>query len=405
MCVRKGYSTQQCLLALLEKWKRAVDSGQMFGALLTDLSKAFDCLDLELLIAKLNAYGFSLPALKLVHDYLSNRKQRTKVNRTYSSWLEIVFGVPQGSILGPLLFNIFLADLFFILNDVDIASYADDNTPYVIADDINGVITSLEQTSKASFEWFENNLLKSNADKCHLLVSSSDAVNLRVSEYDIKNSECEKLLGVKFDNKLTFEKHITDICRKASRKSYALARIAPYMDLSKRRMVMNAFFNSQFNYCPLIWMCHNRTTNRKINRLHERCLRIIYNDKQSSFKMLLEKDSSVSIHDKNIQCLATEMYKVSNGLSPPIVSNIFTHKNCHPYNLRLNSQFSRPLVRSVFHGTESISYLGPVIWDILPESYKNLPNVSVFKNRIKKWKPESCSCRLCKTYISRFGFT
>ena len=84
----KGYSTKQCLLALLEKWKRAADSGQMFGALLTDLSKAFDCLDHELLIAKLNAYGFSLPALKLVYDYLSNRKQRIKVNRTYSSCLE-----------------------------------------------------------------------------------------------------------------------------------------------------------------------------------------------------------------------------------------------------------------------------------------------------------------------------
>ena len=163
---QKGYSTQQCLLDFLEKWKRAADGGQMFGALLTDLSKAFDCLDHELLIAKLNAYGFSLPALKLVHDYLSNRKQRTKVNRTYSSRLEIVFGVPQGSILGPLLLNTFLADLFFILNDVDIASYADDNTPYVIADDISGVITSLEQTSKTLFEWFENNLLKSNTDKC-----------------------------------------------------------------------------------------------------------------------------------------------------------------------------------------------------------------------------------------------
>ena len=162
----------------------------MFGAFLIDLSKAFDCLDQELLFAKRNAYSFSLSALKLVHDYLSNRKQRTKVNRTYSSWLEIVFGVPQGSILDPLLFSIFLADLFFILNDVDIASYAGNNTAYVIADDINGVIASLEKVSKALFEWFENNLLKSNANKCHLLVSSSDAVNLRASKYDIKNSEC-----------------------------------------------------------------------------------------------------------------------------------------------------------------------------------------------------------------------
>ena len=84
------------------------------------------------------------------------------------------------------MFNIFLADLFFILNDVGIVSYADDNTPYVIADDINGVIASLEKASKALFEWFENNLLKSNADKCHLLVSSSNAISLRVSEYDIK---------------------------------------------------------------------------------------------------------------------------------------------------------------------------------------------------------------------------
>ena len=90
---RKSFSTQHCLLAMLEKWKRFIDNGKMFGALLTDLSKVFDCIDHELLIAKLNAYGFSLTALKLVHSYLSNRKQRTKINSSYSSWLEIIFGV------------------------------------------------------------------------------------------------------------------------------------------------------------------------------------------------------------------------------------------------------------------------------------------------------------------------
>ena len=100
---------------MLEKWKNAVDKGKVFAALLTDFSKAFDCLRHELIIAKLNAYGFKLPVLKLMHNYLSHSKQRTKVNHTYSSWDEILFGVPQGSILGPILFNVFLSDFFLVI--------------------------------------------------------------------------------------------------------------------------------------------------------------------------------------------------------------------------------------------------------------------------------------------------
>ena len=129
---RKGYSAQQCLLAMIEKWKK--DSGGIFGALLTDLSKAFDCIPHDLIIAKLEAYGFHIDALKLIHDYLSNRKQRVKVNDGYSSWKDIFYGVPQGFILGPLLFNIHLCDLFYFLKELDIASYADDTTIYEVSE-------------------------------------------------------------------------------------------------------------------------------------------------------------------------------------------------------------------------------------------------------------------------------
>ena len=219
--------------------------------------------------------------------------------------------------------------------------------------------------------------MKNNADKCHFLVSTSQEVSLNVNTFKLKNSDCEKLLGVKFDSKLRFDQHITDLCRTASRKIHALARVTPFMNLSKRRLLMNSFFKTQFNYCPLMWMCHSRENNRKINRLHERCLRTIYNDKQSSFNELLEKDGSVSIHERNLQVLATEMYKISNGLSTPLMKDIFPI-NRNPFNLRQNSQFSRPAINTVYHGTESISNLGPKIWDLVPRNLKEISELDKF---------------------------
>ena len=134
---------------------------------------------------------------------------------------------------------------------------------------------------------------------------------------------------------------------------------------------MNAFFKSQFNCCPLLWMCHSPANNGKINRLHERCLRIIYSDKQSSFEMLLEKDGSVSEHH---------------------------------HDLRKNSQFTIPPIRTVYHGSKSISFLGPKIWKILPNRLKNVNSTEAFKMQIKKWKPENCPCWLCNDYVQNYGF-
>ena len=155
------------------------------------------------------------------------------------------------------------------------------------------------------------------------------------------------------------------------------------MSLEKKKLLMNSFFNAQFNYCPLIWMLHSRSNNNKIKHLHERCLRIIYNDKQSSYEKLLIKDGMVSIHHRNIQTLATEMFKVKNELSPEIICDIFMQRINNHYNLRHINHFETTFVKTVYNGTESVSYLGTKIWDIVPEEYKTLNSLNSFKESIK----------------------
>ena len=190
------------------------------------------------------------------------------------------------------------------MNETDFASYADDNTPCFVGNNIEDVIIKLQNASLTLFQRFYDNQMKTNPDKCHFICSTDDKVNIIAENQKICSSPCEKLLGVRFDSKLTLDAHINDICKKAGLKLKALAKTTPYMDLNKKRLLLNAFFMSQFIYCQLVWMCHKRTKNDKINKLYERCHRLIYNDKKSSFEELLEVDGSVSVHDRYLETLS-----------------------------------------------------------------------------------------------------
>ena len=224
----------------------------------------------------------------------------------------------------------------------------------------------------------------------HILFSGNDKVSANINHHTIISENKNELLSIILDSKLSFEDHINSLYKKASQKLNALARIAPYMCLEKRKTVMKAYITSQFGYCPLVWMFHSRSLNNKISSLQERVLRITYGDRSSSFENLLKKDNSVSIHRRNIQALATEMFKVKNNIALEIMKELFAPK-MSSYGLCNNNLFKRRRVNSLWHDTESVSYLGPKIWDLVPNEIKESESLNGLKFKIKRWFHEGCS--------------
>ena len=199
--------------------------------------------------------------------------------------------------------------MFFVMNDIDFASSADDNTPHVSSDSIENLIRKLENDSIKLFKWFSDNVMKENKDKYHLIVNSYEHVSMKLNNTEIESSNCERLLRVKIDSELNFKELLHGIIKRASRKINDLSRIAPHINIAKQGLLINSFFASQFNYFPLVWICHHCSVNNKINRLHERSLSIVYSDSVSSFEDLLDKDRSDSAHVKFIKTLSIEMLK------------------------------------------------------------------------------------------------
>ena len=241
--------------------------------------------------------------MNLLFSYLKNRKQRVRLISTYSEWIDILFGVPQGSILGPLLFNIFLCNLFLFLHDIPVANYADDNTPYCTGLKISDVLIKLENAAETLLQWFKDNRMKANPDKYHLLINNTkESFQIKIGNETISNSKYEKLLGVKIDHELNFNDHVLSLCKKASQKLNAFSRIASCMTFDQRRLILNSFITSHISYCLIVWKFHSRKLNERINHIYERALRIVYKDFSSSFQELLIED--------HLQKLGTESSKL-----------------------------------------------------------------------------------------------
>ena len=227
-----------------------------------------------------------------------------------------------------------------MVESTEVCNFANNTTFFACDKDLNYLINILEHDSLLAIEWFENNYMKLNQEKCNLVVSENKFENIwaDIDHAKIWESPKQKLLVVVIDRDLSFDGYVSSLCRKAGKKLSALARLSHYMSLKQRRVLMKSFIEAQFGYCQLIWMFHTPELNRKINQIHERALRIVYRDNSSSFTELLKKDNSVCIHYRNIQSLAIELYKVKHTIPSSLILDIFPLRSVD-YNLRTQTDF------------------------------------------------------------------
>ena len=258
-------------------------------------------------------------------SYLKNRKQRVQINSNFSATKSVIAGVPQGSIDGPLLFNLFINDLVLFLTETMLSNYADNNNLFSIGRDLNKVKDTLAKDFGIVTNWFYENFMVLNSKKCHFMCIGKDGENETFTFKDVcyKSSKEEVILGITIDNKLSFDSHIRKMCKKSGQKFNAHSRITTFLNKDQKSIIFNAMIKSQFSYCPIIWKFSSRRSNNLINKVHERSLRLITNDENSSFETLLQNINDITVHQRNLQILMTEVYKIIKSEAQAIMKNLF----------------------------------------------------------------------------------
>ena len=191
---------------------------------------------------------------------------------------------------------------------------------------------------------------------------------------------------------------------KKSLKLHTPTRCAKFVSTEKRRLIFKAFIISQFSYCPLLWIFHTKQLNNLINSLHEKALGVTYQDRNSSFSELLNLNKSVSVHYRNIKYLLTEIDKVKMGLFPPIMNDIFSLSENSSYNLSCSVTVNRRNIRTSKFGFETVRTIEAIFWNDLPAELKHAESLKILKQKMKRWHPNDCPCKICRKFIKNLGY-
>ena len=266
---RKHHGCDAALLSLTKQWKKELDNHKIIGLVSMDLSKAFDTLPHELIIKKLRLYGADDKTAELFKDYLSNRRQRVKIGNSYSALQSITAGVPQGSILGPVLFNIFMNDLAYVVKQSSLSAYADDTQIFHADKDPNKVEETINDDLSNVDKWYKENGMKRNPSKYHAMILGKTQKKLKFhcENIVIPNSEAFELLGVTVDNKLKFDLHTAKVCRKVSQQVAVLRRMRNMLPFEIRVRIYKSFIVLHFTYCAETWHFCSKTSADKLDKV------------------------------------------------------------------------------------------------------------------------------------------
>ena len=272
--------------------------------------------------------------------------------------------VPQVSILGPFLFNIFINDIFLFTKNSTLWNYADDNTQSSCEKTFGQVINNLQTDFCTLKVWFYDNFLVLNRKKCHFMIlgNGNNFCDFSCDDIIIKNSLSGKILGLPVDNNLDFSDHISSICKTANQKLNALLRVLTNMNSDKCTLFINSLIKYHFSYCPLIWMFWNRKNMKKVNKIQELYLRLMTNNYELTYEELLNLTNEISPIQR---CL----YKCLNGISPGIINDTFAVSK-HQYTTRHYNFFVTDRPETDRYGWNSIPYRANQIWKLLPHQKK-----------------------------------